>query len=543
MRSQGAREASVFKKIMGMFGGSKGPAVSEGSEVSKWASYGEAEWKDLFAGLVQAGDLEEVYKHILLCPLHWSVGLLGFLQQSSFQPADPSDQATYSKLCNLSPAPDWPLMIPQPVQVGSLSHRGKGVSLIFSTDGQNLVTIDAGGDINVWHAPDERTLQRIQPTAPVPVESRTVSPDFKFCTTSSQDAIRVWNLHTGDLVSKFRWEWSEGTSPAILSSPADSVIACWFSDDKIRLIEPLSGEIRHTLTGHDDLVTSCAFTADGKLLISGGKDASVRIWDVETGQMLHFLERRTGGEAVTHVSLSLDGKFLLVKRENSPLQIFDPPTRRQVCEVRMGKGVDMATPVYSPTHDTVALVLLKAQEDKESQMRVAIYEMATGRQIRDLPPTYLNFPSPVYSADGEFLAATGADHAVLWPVKGNGQDAVCKREAWTMAFAPNGQIMAAGERDKRIRLFSMPETREVADLGSWQQCRYLSFSPDSGILAAVGDDRSVRVFRVALTQPMALMGKREVDLAKKYSATVEGEPGKAWSYLGEVLAARTRKPA
>lgn len=527
---------------MGMFGGGdKAAAVKENPEASKWASLGEAEWKDLFAGLVQNGDLEGVFKHIQLSPLHWSVGLLGFLQNSNFTPTDPLDQELYSKLTGINPNPDWPLMLPQPINVGSLTHRGKGVSMFFSKDGQTLVTLDAGGDINVWGAPDERTRQRIQPTAPVPVESRTVSPDFKFCTTSSQDAIRVWNLENGELVSKFRWEWTPGTAPAVLSCPTNDTIACWFSDDKIRLIEPLTGEIRHTLTGHDDLVMTCAFTADGKLLMSGGKDASVRIWDVETGQMLHFLERRTGGESVTHVSLSLDGNFLLVKRENSPLQVFNPATREQVCEVRMGKGVDMATPVYSPTHDTVALVLIKAQEDKESQMRIAIYEMATGKQLRDLPPTYLNFPSPVYSADGEFLAATGADQTAVWPVRGTGQDSTLKREAWSVAFSPNGQLMASGERDKRVKLFAMPEGREVCDLGSWMQSRYLSFSPDSGILACVGDDKAVRIYRVALTQPLALMGKREVELAKK-NMGAEGEAGKAWQYLTEILAARARKP-
>lgn len=530
----------MFKKLMGMFGG-KGAAVKEQGEVSKWSTLGEAEWKDLFAGLVQSGDLEGVFKHIQLSPLHWSVGLLGFLQNSGFTPADPVDQELYTALTALSPAPDWPIMLPQAISVGSLSHRGKGVSMIFSKDGHSLVTIDAGGDINVWNAPDERTRQNIQPTAPVPVESRTVSPDMKFCTTSSQDAIRVWNLESGELVSKFRWEWTEGTSPAVLSSPTDDIIACWFSDDKIRLIEPLTGEIKHTLTGHDDLVMSCAFTADGKLLMTGGKDASVRIWDVETGQMLYFLERRTGGESVTHVSFSPDGKYLLVKRENSPLQVFDPPTRNQVCEVRMGKGVDMATPVYSPTNDSVALVLMKAQEDKETQMKIAIYELATGKQLRDLPPTYLNFPSPVYSADGEYIAATGADQTVLWPVRGSGQDSFLKRESWSVAFSPNGQLMASGERDKRVKLFAMPEGKEVADLGSWLQVRYLSFSPDSGILACVGDDKSVKIYRVALTQPIALMGKREVDIAKKGMA-IEGEVGKAWQYLNEILAARVRKP-
>ena len=95
------------------------------------------------------------------------------------------------------------------------------------------------------------------------------------------------------------------------------------TDEKIRLIDPLSGEIRLTLEGHEDLVMTCAFTADGKLLISGGKDASIRIWDAETGQMLHFLERRTGGESVTHVSPSPDGNYTAESYVDTVLTLAD----------------------------------------------------------------------------------------------------------------------------------------------------------------------------------------------------------------------------
>ncbi|MEW6282000.1 MAG: hypothetical protein AB1758_25575 [Candidatus Eremiobacterota bacterium] len=530
----------MFKKLLGMFGGGKAPAA-EDAVVSRWATMAEADWKDLFAGLVQEKDLEGVYRHMHLCPLHWSVGLLNFLTQSSFQPSDPADQTTYSNLVNLSPAPEWPLMLPAPINVGSLSHRGKGVSMNFSNDGQFLVTVDAGGDANLWHAPDERLVTKIRPDVTVPVDARTVTPDFKYLTTSANDAIRVWNLRTGEIISKFRWEWPDGTSPAIVSSPTQNVIACWFSDAKVRLIEPLSGEIRHTMEGHEDTVMSCAFTGDGKLLVTGSKDASVRIWDVETGQMLHLLEKRLGGEAVTHIAISPDGKYMLIKRERSPLQIWDPATRRHIKDIATGRGVDLGTLVFSPSHDAVCAVWVRAQEEKETQMKVAIYSLETGTSFRDLPPTYLNFPAPAFSFDGMYLAATGADEVVLWPTRGQGQDAFLKREAWACAFAPNGLMMATGERDKHTRLWSLPEGNLMVDLGAWQHSRYLSFSPDSGILAAVGDDRSVRMHRVSMTQPIALMGKRELEMAKKNAAAVPGEAGKAWAYLGELLGARLRK--
>ena len=39
-----------------------------------------------------------------------------------------------------------------------------------------------------------------------------------------------------------------------------------------------------TLTGHSDWVRSVAYSPDGKHIVSGSKDKTVKIWDAATGQ-------------------------------------------------------------------------------------------------------------------------------------------------------------------------------------------------------------------------------------------------------------------
>jgi hypothetical protein len=51
----------------------------------------------------------------------------------------------------------------------------------------------------------------------------------------------------------------------------------------VRVWDADSGAQLACLTGHQDLVTSVAFAPDGRRILSGSDDRTVRVWDAETG--------------------------------------------------------------------------------------------------------------------------------------------------------------------------------------------------------------------------------------------------------------------
>ncbi|MCR9295714.1 MAG: serine/threonine-protein kinase [bacterium] len=58
------------------------------------------------------------------------------------------------------------------------------------------------------------------------------------------------------------------------------------TDPHIRLLRAESGEFVRRLDGHTDSVFALAFNADGKQLLTGGRDRTLRRWDVATGELL-----------------------------------------------------------------------------------------------------------------------------------------------------------------------------------------------------------------------------------------------------------------
>ena len=88
----------------------------------------------------------------------------------------------------------------------------------------------------------------------------------------------------------------DGAHLAVASS-----IGIWLYDAK-------TGQDIALLTGHTNGVSSVAFSLDGRTLVSGGYDSTVRLWDVGTGRHLQTLSGHTNG--VSSVAFSLDGRRL-----------------------------------------------------------------------------------------------------------------------------------------------------------------------------------------------------------------------------------------
>src|SRR5436853_191312 len=96
------------------------------------------------------------------------------------------------------------------------------------------------------------------------------------------------------------------------------------------LPSPLSAQepkLRDTLKGHTTMVSSVAYSPDGKTLASGSGDKTIKLWDVATGKEQATLKGHT--LRVNSVAYSTDGKTLASGSTDQTIKLWDMPTAKK----------------------------------------------------------------------------------------------------------------------------------------------------------------------------------------------------------------------
>ena len=131
-------------------------------------------------------------------------------------------------------------------------------------------------------------------------------PFGRYLATGGMDyQLRVWEPRTGELLHTLKG--AKGAIHSIAFAPNGLYVAAAGTDSIVRIFRTSTGKLIHRFTGHLGTIRSIAFDESGRRLASAG-DHSIRVWDMNKGAELLSI----GWDfAVTSLAFSPDGTKLL----------------------------------------------------------------------------------------------------------------------------------------------------------------------------------------------------------------------------------------
>ena len=215
-------------------------------------------------------------------------------------------------------------------------HTDAVINVSFSPDGQTLASADRKDYIYLWNAVTSQLLNFLPvPTVfgAVEVSSISFSSDGAMLASNGgrTNFIRLWDVYRGRYIANF---W--GTTDAVTSisfRPDSQMLAVGDRNGNIHLWDA-NREHRHAdaayplhkrKLGHkpSSSIHSVTFSPDGAMLASGNSDNTIRLWDVNTGELLHTLTGHT--DAVNSVTFSPNGRTLASGSSDNTVRLWQLP--------------------------------------------------------------------------------------------------------------------------------------------------------------------------------------------------------------------------
>jgi len=197
----------------------------------------------------------------------------------------------------------------------------------YSQDGRYIITAGSDSSIIIWNA-DRLTIYRTLTGLEARPNMAVFSKNNEYALAGGKDnKVSMWDLGKISPVITKTFEGHKDQIKSIDVGPDGKLLATGSTDKTIRIWDLQSTNLIYELKKHSKDVNSVVFSPDGKVLASGGADGTIILWNVENGAII---KSQTAHKGYTRdIAFSHDGNLLASCGDDKLIKIWQVPGLEQ----------------------------------------------------------------------------------------------------------------------------------------------------------------------------------------------------------------------
>ena len=164
-------------------------------------------------------------------------------------------------------------------------------------------------------------------------------------------------------VGRRRLTASDQSARCVAVNPVERELAVGYSDTTVRIFDLETYDLKQTIPAHTNSVFTVRYSPDFQFLLTAGRDAHLKIWDVERAYTLHQ-DVAAHLFAINHLTFSPDGNLLATASMDKSIKIWDAKTYRLLKVVDRARHAGHGTSVNKLRWTNYHHQLLSPSDDR-----------------------------------------------------------------------------------------------------------------------------------------------------------------------------------
>jgi len=277
-------------------------------------------------------------------------------------------------------------------------------------------------------------------------------------------------------------------------SPDGRHIITGGEDSTIKVWDAQTGAETMTLRGHEDWIESMAFSPDGQRIVSGSGDGTIRLWNAQSGAELMTLQGHR--DWIRSVAFSPDGKQIASASNDRTIKLWDAQTGTEMMTFRGHRNAVSAV-AFSPDGKRI----VSGAEDET----IKVWDIAAGIELLTISDSHKGpVRSVALSPDGRRIVSGSRDGTIkVWNAEtGNSVANIAGHEGTvsSVSFSPNGNLIASCGYDHMVKIWDAETGEGVRTFrGHDWMVEAIAFSSDGKhLVSAGGEDDTVKLWDITM---------------------------------------------